>query len=225
MITGQIKNKVDRIWTDIWAGGITNPLTVIEQLTYLMFIRSLDEKELENEEFENMTGEKADRIFPETPVGQSMRWSKLKNRDPREIFTIISQLVFPAIKNMKNGRLPDFDENGTLIPLSDSKDDTNDGNTAFARYMESAMFLIPTPQLLQKIITGLDDLYTNDISDLDMQGDLYEYMLGKLSTAGQNGQFRTPKHIRQMMVDLIRPTPDDVICENSTTSLIRIAVA
>ena len=225
MITGQIKNKVDRIWTDIWAGGITNPLTVIEQLTYLMFIRSLDEKELENEEFENMTGEKADRIFPETPAGQSMRWSKLKNRDPREIFTIISQLVFPAIKNMKNGRLPDFDENGTLIPLSDSKDDTNDGNTAFARYMESAMFLIPTPQLLQKIITGLDDLYTNDISDLDMQGDLYEYMLGKLSTAGQNGQFRTPKHIRQMMVDLIRPTPDDVICENSTTSLIRIAVA
>ena len=225
MITGQIKNKVDRIWTDIWAGGITNPLTVIEQLTYLMFIRSLDEKELENEEFENMTGEKADRIFPETPAGQSMRWSKLKNRDPREIFTIISQLVFQAIKNMKNGRLPDFDENGTLIPLSDSKDDTNDGNTAFARYMESAMFLIPTPQLLQKIITGLDDLYTNDISDLDMQGDLYEYMLGKLSTAGQNGQFRTPKHIRQMMVDLIRPTPDDVICENSTTSWIRIAVA
>ena len=122
MITGQIKNKVDRIWTDIWAGGITNPLTVIEQLTYLMFIRSLDEKELENEEFENMTGEKADRIFPETPAGQSMRWSKLKNRDPREIFTIISQLVFPAIKNMKNGRLPDFDENGTLIPLSESKD-------------------------------------------------------------------------------------------------------
>ena len=221
MITGQIKNKVDRIWTDIWAGGITNPLTVIEQLTYLMFIRSLDEKELENEEFENMTGEKADRIFPETPGGQSMRWSKLKNRDPREIFTIISQLVFPAIKNMKNGRLPDFDENGTLIPLSDSKDDTNDGNTAFARYMESAMFLIPTPQLLQKIITGLDDLYTNDISDLDMQGDLYEYMLGKLSTAGQNGQFRTPKHIRQMMVDLIRPTPDDVICDIKTPTLIQ----
>ena len=79
------------------------------------------------------------------------------------------------------------------------------------------MFLIPTPQLLQKIITGLDDLYTNDISDLDMQGDLYEYMLGKLSTAGQNGQFRTPKHIRQMMVDLIRPTPDDVICERILT--------
>ena len=86
-------------------------------------------------------------------------------------------------------------------------------------------FLIPTPQVLQKIITGLDDLYEHDISDLDMQGDLYEYMLGKLSTAGQNGQFRTPKHIREMMVELLRPTPDDLICENCTTSLIRIAAA
>ena len=71
------------------------------------------------------------------------------------------------------------------------------------------MFLIPTPQVLQKIITGLEDLYTHDIADLDMQGDLYEYMLGKLATAGQNGQFRTPKHIRDMMVELVQPTPDD----------------
>ena len=87
------------------------------------------------------------------------------------------------------------------------------------------MFLITTPQVLQKIITGLEDLYENDISDLDMQGDLYEYMLGKLSTAGQNGQFRTPKHIRDMMVELIQPTPDDIIIENCTTSLIRIQAA
>ena len=98
MITGVIKNKVDKIWTDIWAGGITNPLTVIEQLTYLMFIRSLDEKELENEEFENMTGEAMDKIFPQSTIGQSMRWSKFKDKDPREIFNIISQRVFPAIK-------------------------------------------------------------------------------------------------------------------------------
>ena len=93
MITGVIKNKVDKIWTDIWAGGITNPLTVIEQLTYLMFIRSLDEKELENEEFENMTGEAMDKIFPQSTIGQSMRWSKFKDKDPREIFNIISQRV------------------------------------------------------------------------------------------------------------------------------------
>ena len=97
MVTGVIKNKIDKIWTDLWAGGITNPLTVIEQLTYLMFIRSLDEKELETEELESISGEKLDKIFPQYPAGQSMRWSRLKNRDPRDIYDIISQRVFPAI--------------------------------------------------------------------------------------------------------------------------------
>lgn len=215
MITGAIKNKVDKIWTDIWAGGITNPLTVIEQLTYLMFIRSLDEKELETEEFENMTGEKMNRIFPVSVMGQSMRWSKFKNNDAREIYDIISRRVFPAIKNMRYGCLPDFTSKGELIEI-ENKGQTGSGegeNTAFARYMSDAIFLIPTPQVLQKIITGLDDLYQHDISDLDMQGDLYEYMLGKLATAGQNGQFRTPKHIREMMVELLKPVPDDSICD------------
>lgn len=212
MITGVIKNKVDKIWTDIWAGGITNPLTVIEQLTYLMFIRSLDEKELENEEFENLSGESMDKIFPPSPVGQSMRWSKFKDKDPREIYDILSKRVFPAIKELKHGRLPDFDDQGELVDWSQTQG-SEENNTAFSRYMEDAMFLIPTPQVLQKIITGLEDLYENDISDLDMQGDLYEYMLGKLSTAGQNGQFRTPRHIINMMVELIQPTPDDLICD------------
>ena len=194
MITGAIKNKVDKIWTDIWAGGIANPLTVIEQLTYLMFIRSLDEKE---------------------PVGQSMRWSKFKNDDPRQIFDVISQRVFPAIKSMKYGRLPDFNEKGELVEIEDEPGKADESTTAFARYMSNAMFIIPTPQLLQKIITGLDDLYEHDIAELDMQGDLYEYMLGKLATAGQNGQFRTPKHIREMMVELLQPTPDDTICDEA----------
>ena len=211
MITGAIKNKVDKIWTDIWAGGITNPLTVIEQLTYLMFIRSLDEKELETEEFEHMTGEKMEKIFPQTPTGQSMRWSKFKNSDPREIYDVISRRVFPAIKNMHRGRLPDITEQGEMVEADETSG--SEENTAFARYMQDAMFLIPTPQVLQKIITGLDDLYEHDISDLDMQGDLYEYMLGKLATAGQNGQFRTPKHIREMMVELLQPTPEDTICD------------
>ena len=190
MITGEIKNKVDKIWTDIWAGGITNPLTVIEQLTYLMFIRSLDEKETETEQLENLSGETLPHIFPQDEEGQSMRWSKFKNRDSREIFEIVGQKVFPFIKNL-----------------------SGENESAFSRYMDSAMFLIPTPQVLQKIITGLDELYAHDIADLDMQGDLYEYMLGKLSAAGQNGQFRTPKHIREMMVALIDPKPDDRICD------------
>ena len=213
MITGAIKNKIDKIWTDIWAGGITNPLTVIEQLTYLMFIRSLDEKELEAEEFENTSGEAMPKIFPQSAGGQSMRWSRFKNSDPREIYDIVAQRVFPAIKNLKCGRLPDFNSQGELIEVEGTPDGDAEDNTAFARYMGDAMFLIPTPQVLQKIITGLDDLYEHDIAGLDMQGDLYEYMLGKLATAGQNGQFRTPKHIREMMVELLRPTPEDVICD------------
>lgn len=189
MLTGEVRNKIDKIWTDIWAGGITNPITVIEQLTYLMFIRSLDEKELENEQIENLGGE-VKKIFPPNEEGQAMRWSKFKTKDPRRIFEIISTKVFPFIKAM-NG----------------------ENTTAFSRYMEDAMFLFPTPQVLQKVITGLDELYQHDIKDLDMQGDLYEYMLGKLATAGQNGQFRTPKHIREMMVKLLGPGPTDKICD------------
>jgi type I restriction enzyme M protein len=190
MLTGEVRNKVDKIWTDIWAGGITNPLTVIEQITYLMFIRSLDEKELESESFEALSGEEQPKYFPPGEDGQNMRWSKFKNRDPRFIYDIVSTKVFPFIKSMNGNNA-----------------------SAFSRYMQDAIFLIPTPQVLQKIITGLDDLYEQDIKDLDMQGDLYEYMLSKLSTAGQNGQFRTPKQIRDMMVRLLAPTPDDKICD------------
>jgi len=190
MLTGEIRNKVDKIWTDLWAGGITNPITVIEQLTYLMFIRSLDEKELENEQLEAITGEPVPKIFPQDAEGQSMRWSRFRTKDPREIYDIVSNKVFPFIKTLGG-----------------------DQATAFSRYMQDAIFLIPTPQVLQKVITGLDELYEHDIKDLDMQGDLYEYMLSKLSTAGQNGQFRTPKHIRDLMVRLLKPTPDDRICD------------
>lgn len=114
---------------------------------------------------------------------------------------------------MKYGCLPDFNAQGELVEIEDVPGKPDESSTAFARYMGDAMFLIPTPQVLQKIITGLDDLYEHDIAELDMQGDLYEYMLGKLATAGQNGQFRTPKHIREMMVELLQPTPDDIICD------------
>ena len=186
-----------------------------------MFIHSLDDKELETEDFEQMTGEKMNKIFPQSAIGQSMRWSKFKNNDPRYIYDVISQRVFPAIKNMRCGRLPDFSEQGELINITDDFDHDAQNNTAFARYMSDAMFLIPTPQVLQKIITGLDDLYKHDIINGDMQGDLYEYMLSKLATAGQNGQFRTPKHIREMMVELLQPTPDDTICEIKTRYLIQ----
>ena len=154
-----------------------------------MFIRSLDEKEFENESMEAL-GVTVKKIFPQDEEGQLMRWSKFKSKDAREIYDIVGNKVFPFIKNM-NG---------------------NNG-TAFSRFMEDAMFLIPTPQVLQKVITGIDELYEHDIKNLDMQGDLYEYMLSKLSTAGQNGQFRTPKQIRDMMVRLVSPSPIDKICD------------
>ena len=213
MITGEIKNKVDKIWTDIWAGGLTNPLTVIEQLTYLMFIRSLDEKETEMEQFAVVAQTEAEHIFPQSVIGQSMRWSKFKDKDPQIIFDVVQNYVFPAIKNMKNGKLPDFTEDGKIKQDDSDIEETAENMTAFSRYMKDAIFLIPTPQVLEKIVTGLEDLYMNDLEGLDMQGDLYEYMLGKLSTAGQNGQFRTPKHIREMMVQLVDPTPKELVCD------------
>jgi len=193
MITGEIKNKIDKIWTDMWAGGITNPLTVIEQLTYLMFIHSLDEKDLEAEQFEVLTGEDMPKIFPQDK--QDLRFSKFKNLDSRDIYEIIGTKAFPFIKTLGD-------------------DDTIE-QTAFSRYIKDAMFLFPEgkKQLLQKVVTALDELFEHDIKERDMLGDLYEYMLGKLATAGQNGQFRTPKHIRDMMVELLAPTPDDKICD------------
>lgn len=191
MITGVIKYKVDKIWTDIWAGGITNPITVIEQLTYLMFIHDLDVKELETEQLENLTHEKMDRIFPQTPAGQALRWHNFKDKNAAEIFATLKDRVFPFIKN----------ELG------------KDGQSAFSRYMSDALFLFPTPQIVEKVVTGLDDLYRHDLTETDVQGDLYEYMLDKLATSGKNGQFRTPVQIRNMMVRLIEPTPDSKICD------------
>jgi type I restriction enzyme M protein len=190
MLTGEVRNKVDKIWTDIWAGGLTNPLTVIEQLTYLMFIRALDDKELEAESIEAAGGKKMARIFPPDAAGQAMRWSRFKDRDAREMYEIVGTKVLPFIKEM-NGN----------------------SKSAFARYMKDAAFIIPTAQVLQKIITGLDELYEHDIKDRDMLGDLYEYMLGKLQTAGHNGQFRTPKHVRDMMVKLVSPAPGERVAD------------
>lgn len=190
MITGTIKNKIDKIWKDIWASGLTQPITVIEQITYLMFVRSLDQKDIDAEAMENLTGQKQNKIFPETPEGQRMRWSKFKDRDAVEIFDIIKNEVFPFIKEM-----------------------TGDDETAFSKYMKDASLGYTNPGILSKTINSLDELYKDDIKSLDMQGDLYEYMLSKLSVAGQNGQFRTPKQIRDMMVQLRKPSPDDMICD------------
>lgn len=195
MISGEIKTKIDKIWTDIWANGITNPITVVEQLTYLLFIRSLDETEKRAERFESKGLSDPNRkpIFPKDASGQELRWSVFKQKSPDEMFRIVGEKVFPFMKTLNR----------------------DDGETAFSRYVEDATFLIPTPQALAKIVRGLDNLYEEieSAKERDLQGDLYEYMLGKLSTAGQNGQFRTPKHIRAAMAEWIDVKPSELICD------------
>ncbi|WP_339287869.1 class I SAM-dependent DNA methyltransferase [Ureibacillus sp. FSL K6-0786] len=186
MITGEIKNKVDKIWETFWTGGITNPLTVIEQFTYLLFIKSLDEAETIKEKEAEILGIPFEGIFPEDK--QHLRWHRFKNLgSPEEMYRIVSDEVFPFIKNLHGQE-----------------------DSAYSKYMSDAMFLIPTANMLAKIVEGIDNL---PLDDRDVQGDLYEYLLSKLSTSGTNGQFRTPRHIIQMMVELMKPTPEDIIID------------
>ena len=181
----EIKNIIDRIWTTFWAGGVTNPLTVIEQITYLLFIKSLDENEIKNEKNDVLLGGTGKRIFDSEH--QNCRWSKFKDYPAEKMFKVMSEDVFPFIKNL-----------------------AKDKNSGYAKYMEDAMFIIPTPIMLQKVITQMDKLPSKD---RDEKGDIYEYLLSKLSTAGVNGQFRTPRHIIRMIVELMKPTPEDIIVD------------
>lgn len=190
MITGELKNKVDKIWETFWTGGITNPLTVIEQFTYLLFIKGLDEVETKNEQEAALLGIDFERIFPEDK--QHLRWSKFKNLEATQMYEIVSNEVFPFIKNLH---------------------DNND--SAYAKYMGDAIFMIPTPQMLTKIVDGIDNI---PMKDRDTKGDLYEYLLSKIATAGTNGQFRTPRHIIDMMVELVKPTPEDIIVDPAAGS-------
>ncbi|WP_339170779.1 class I SAM-dependent DNA methyltransferase [Anoxybacillus sp. FSL W8-1294] len=190
MITGELKSKVDKIWETFWTGGITNPLTVIEQFTYLLFIKGLDEVETKNEQEAALLGIDFERIFPEDK--QHLRWSKFKNLEATQMYEIVSNEVFPFIKN-----------------LHDNKD------SAYAKYMSDAIFMIPTPQMLTKIVDGIDNI---PMKDRDTKGDLYEYLLSKIATAGTNGQFRTPRHIIDMMVELVKPTPEDIIVDPAAGS-------
>lgn len=184
MLTGEIKIKVDRIWETFWTGGITNPLTVIEQFTYLIFIKSLDDKQLQSEAEANLLGVEAKIIFDKEH--EDLRWHNFKEFDAERMYHTVANKVFPFIKKL-NG----------------------DSNSSFAKYMGDAMFMIPTPLMLQRIVTGIDSLPIGG----DIKGDLYEYLLSKLSTSGTNGQFRTPRHIIKMMVELMKPSPSDIIID------------
>lgn len=187
MITGEIKSKIDNIWTILWTEGSTNPLTNIEQLTYLLFMKDLDKAELTKEKDAVTLGLTYTSPFPEDK--QNYRWNQLKQLGSAdEMFTLVQQEVFPFIINLKG----------------------DDEETAFSRYMKDANFLINKPSTLQRVIDIIDELPTDD---KDMQGDIYEYLLSKLQQAGTNGQFRTPRHIIKMIVALMQPTPQDTIID------------
>lgn len=179
------KSIIDRIWTNFWEGGVTNPLTVIEQITYLLFVKGLDDIEIAHEKNDVLLGIQSKRIFDNEH--QNCRWSKFKDYPAEKMFKIMSEEVFPFIKNL-----------------------AKDKESGYAKYMEDAIFIIPTPIMLQKVVTAMDKL---EMKDRDTKGDVYEYLLSKLSQAGVNGQFRTPRHIIRMIVELMKPTPEDIIVD------------
>ena len=187
MITGEIKSKIDQIWSAFWSGGISNPLEVMEQMTYLLFIRRLDEIQISKEKKAHRLKQPLENpIF--SPEQDALRWSKfITLGDPAKLYEIISQEVFPFIKNLG------------------SQD-----NTTYSHHMKDARFTIPTPALLTKVVDLLAEV---PMDDKDTKGDIYEYMLGKIAAAGQNGQFRTPRHIIKMIVELMQPKPTDTICD------------
>ena len=191
MITGELRSKVDKIWETFWTGGITNPLEVIEQFTYLLFIKGLDDKEIIKENDAILLGIDFDRTFPEDK--QNLRWSKFKNFEAETMYEIVANEVFPFIKNLHTNK-----------------------DSAYAKYMGDAIFKIPTPLMLSKIIDGIDNIDMDE--NKDTKGDLYEYLLSKVATAGTNGQFRTPRHIIDMIVKLMKPTPEDIIVDPAAGS-------
>jgi len=190
MITGEIKSKVDRIWDTLWSGGISNPLTIIEQLTYLLFIKRLDELHTLKENKANRLKKPIeDPIF--TPKQARLRWSHFKETSPDEMFTTVRDQAFPFIKTLGQSA-------------------SGEGDSTYSHHMKDATFMMPTPRVLANIVDQLDSI---DMADSDTKGDLYEYMLGKIASAGQNAQFRTPRHIIKLMVEMTAPTPKDKICD------------
>ena len=199
MVTGELKNKIDSLWEIFWTGGLTNPLDVIEQITYLMFIRELDDSDNLRAKEAAMLGLPYQSIFADevqigerTVDGRQLKWSVFHDFPAGRMYTVMQEWVFPFIKNLHG-----------------------DKNSAYSKYMDDAIFKLPTPLMLSKVVDALDGIYQlmNDSQSADVRGDVYEYLLAKIATAGVNGQFRTPRHIIRMMVELMDPQADDVICD------------
>ena len=197
MITGDITIRIDRIWDSFWSGGISNPLEIIEQITYLLFLHRLDDMHTLEENKTTRLKKLMERlVFPEgkDAKGRSyedFRWSRFKHFAPAEMFTVVGEHAFPYLR-------------------TDLARQLGGADSAYAHHMKDARFTIPTPALLAKVVDLFDKV---PMEERDTKGDIYEYMLGKIAIAGQNGQFRTPRHIIRLMVELTAPEPDDVVCD------------
>ena len=199
MITGELKNKIDSLWEIFWTGGLTNPLDVIEQMTYLMFIHDLDDTDNLRAKEAAMLGLPYQSIFAnEVKIGERavdgsrLKWSVFHDFPAGQMYSTVQEWVFPFIKNLHG-----------------------DKESAYSKYMGDAIFKIPTPLMLDKIVTAMDGIYEQmaQLQASDTRGDVYEYLLSKIATAGVNGQFRTPRHIIRMMVELMDPQPDEIVCD------------
>ena len=199
MITGELKNKIDSLWDIFAAGGLVNPLEVIEQITYLMFIHDLDESDNLKAKESEMLGLPYQSIFSDeikigdrVIAGAQLKWSVFHDFPADRMYSVMQEWVFPFIKTLHS-----------------------DKNSAYSKYMDDAIFKLPTPLVLSKVVDSLDEIYKimNEIQTIDVRGDVYEYLLSKIAQSGLNGQFRTPRHIIRMMVELMNPSADEVICD------------
>lgn len=199
MITGELRNKIDAMWDDFAAGGLVNPLEVIEQVTYLMFIHDLDETDNLRAKESAMLGLPHESIFAgEIEIGDrkiegnQLKWSVFHDFPASKMYSVVQEWVFPFIKNLHGEK-----------------------SSAYSKYMDDAIFKLPTPLLLSKVVDKLDEIFElmANSHEVDVRGDVYEYLLSKIAQAGRNGQFRTPRHIIRMMVELMQPKADDVICD------------
>lgn len=192
MITGELKSQIDKVWEAFWTGGLSNPITVIEQITYLLFVRRLDELQTAKEQKANLLKKPIEEpIYSD--ANEQLRWSRFKNMDPEVMHKLFTSQdgVFDFLKNVGSK------------------------SASFSKFMKGATFMIPTPRLLAQVVEMISHI---PMQDRDTKGDVYEYLLGKIASAGQNGQFRTPRHIIRMMIDMVQPTIEDVICDPSAGS-------
>ena len=195
MLTGKIRNDIDKLWEKFWTGGITNPLTVIEQISYLMFARMLDMQEDVAERKARSTGKDFARLFPNTPEGQLLRWKNFRNMSGKELHSHLKHKVYPFFAQLGS---------------AEGESGEREGLGHISEYMQDADLEIKNESVLTSAVEMVNDL---PLTQSDVKGDIYEYLLSKLTTAGINGQFRTPRHIIDAMIELIAPQPTEVICD------------